>query len=377
MTQHLHNLKAHAQLLRIRKEWVLAAALVAVVVVILATSSSTQKPFASSEVQFTDPSVRGLAIVPASCPSTPHGSEVCDVAVSGNCSLSATDGTITAGESTTLQWQVDQPAYLGALFPASFSGNISPGVGTISSWSGSALVSPSLTTTYVLNGTIAVAVPWFGSLRTGSAQCQATVTVQALECPTGTYAYNGACVPGCPSGYYQYSGSCVGSCPVGYVPDTDGEGNDICTFDACPSGYEQEGNQCVSTAPACSPLNYCVGTTLWHRDAECSLSPIQACSNGCTAGGCIGVAAPGVVVWQVRPPLLNAGETASVSWQVTDVRSCEVTGNNGDAWSGTSGAQISSPITVQTTYTLSCIGLDDSTVTRSATVNITPIFQEL
>ena len=84
-------------------------------------------------------------------------------------------------------------------------------------------------------------------------------------------------------------------------------------------------------------------------------------------------------------PLLNAGERANVSWQVTGVLSCEVTGNNGDGtgsnetgvWSGASGAQISSPITAQTIYTLTCIGLDDSTVTRSATVNITPIFQEL
>jgi len=77
------------------------------------------------------------------------------------------------------------------------------------------------------------------------------------------------------------------------------------------------------------------------------------------------------------PPLVASGDTVNVNWQVTDVRSCEVTGNNGDAWSGASGAQISSPITAQTIYTLTCIGLDDSTVTRSATVNITPIFQEL
>src|SRR3989344_369182 len=375
MTKHLHKLKVHAQLFRAHKEWVFAAVLVAVA--LLATSFNTQKPFASSEVQFTDPSVRGLAIVPASCPSTPHDSEVCDVAVSNSCSLSATSDPITAGQSTILQWSVTQPSYLAALFPSSFSGNISPSVGAISTWSGSTAVTPSLTTTYVLNGTIAVAVPWFGTLRTGSTQCQTTVTVQALNCPAGTYAYNGSCVASCPAGYYQYNGSCVGSCPVGYVPDTDGEGNDICTFDACPSGYEQEGSQCVSTAPACTPVNYCVGTTLWHRDAECTANPIQACSSGCTAGACIGTAAPGVVVWQVRPPLVASGDTVNVNWQVTDVRSCEVTGNNGDAWSGASGAQISSPITAQTIYTLTCIGLDDSTVTRSATVNITPIFQEL
>ncbi|MSU73816.1 hypothetical protein EXS56_01620, partial [Candidatus Kaiserbacteria bacterium] len=115
MTKHPHNLKVHPHLFRVQKEWVFAAALVGIAVALLATSPNTQKPFASSEVQFTDTSVRGLAIVPASCPSTPHGSEVCDVAVSNNCSLSATSGTITAGQSTTLQWSVTQPSYLAGL----------------------------------------------------------------------------------------------------------------------------------------------------------------------------------------------------------------------------------------------------------------------
>ena len=291
MRQHLHKLKAHAQLLRIRKEWVFAAVLVAVAVAILAASLNARQPFASSEVQFTDSSASGLAIVPASCPSTPDYAGECDP--SPLCNL---------------------PSAVAALF-----------------------------------GINCPEPP------------QNTCDNGASNYPTCTFPPN--------------------TCPIGYILGDDG----VCVFNVCPSGYEQEGNQCVSITPACTPLNYCVGSTLWHRNATCSTSPIQACSNGCTAGGCIEVAPPGVVVWQVRPPLLNAGERANVSWQVTDVLSCEVTGNNGDGtgsnetgvWSGASGAQISSPITAQTIYTLTCIGLDDSTVTRSATVNITPIFQEL
>ncbi len=355
MRKHLHKLKTHSHLFRVQKETVFAVVVIAIALLLLATSPHSQKPFVSSEVQFTDPSARGLAIVPASCPSTPHDDEVCDVAVSSNCSLVATNATIAPGQSTILQWQVDQPA-LGALFPATFSGNISPNVGSVSSWSGSTLVNPPITTTYVLNGTVAVTIPWFGGVRTGSAQCQTTVTVQD-SCPAGTHTENGECVL---------------SCPIGYIPQ-----DDACVFNACPSGYEQQGDQCVRTAPACTPLNYCVGTTLWHRDAACSTNPVQACSNGCSAGGCIGAAPPGVVVWQVRPPLLSAGETASVSWQATSVRSCEVRGNNGDVWSGASGAQVTSPITAQTTYTLSCIGLDNSIVTQTAIVNVIPIFEEL
>lgn len=47
-------------------------------------SGSQQKPFASVEVQFTDASSGGLAIVPASCPSSPH--------YSGDCSALVEDG---------------------------------------------------------------------------------------------------------------------------------------------------------------------------------------------------------------------------------------------------------------------------------------------
>ncbi len=340
MRHHLHKLAAHVRTLPAKRELLFALAFVVVALVLLSMTSSTQKLFVSSELQFTDTSVRGLAIVPASCPSTPHGSEVCDVAASNNCSISAGSSTLSPGQSTTLQWAVTQPSYLAGLFPSSFSGNISPGVGTVSGWSGSNLASPPVTTTYVLNGTLSVSIPWFGSIRTGSTQCQTTVTVQS-------------------------------PCPVGYVLQ-DG----ACVFDMCPRGYEQQGEQCVYTAPACSTLNYCVGTTLWHRDAECSTNPIQACSLGCTAGACIGNAAPGVILWQVRPPLVASGNTANVSWQATSVRSCEVSGNNGDSWSGTTGAQVTSPITAQTIYTLSCIGLDDSIVTRTGTVNILPVFCE-
>lgn len=41
------------------------------------------------------------------------------------------------------------------------------------------------------------------------------------------------------------------------------------------------------------------------------------------------------------------------------------------------GGEISSPITQQTTYTLSCIDLVGGTQTQTTTVNIVPVFEEL
>src|SRR3989344_6972461 len=79
MIKHLHHLKAHTRLFRIHKEWVFAVVLVALAFALLAALPDARQPFASSEVQFTDSSAQGLAIVPASCPSSPHYSGECDL----------------------------------------------------------------------------------------------------------------------------------------------------------------------------------------------------------------------------------------------------------------------------------------------------------
>ncbi len=75
-----------------------------------------------------------------------------------------------------------------------------------------------------------------------------------------------------------------------------------------------------------------------------------------------------------------AGNTIKVHWSAQNVVSCAVQGTNGDAWSGISsplGGETSPPITQATTYTLSCLALDGSTLTKSPTVRIIPTFQEL
>jgi hypothetical protein len=56
-----------------------------------------------------------------------------------------------------------------------------------------------------------------------------------------------------------------------------------------------------------------------------------------------------------------------------------VTDQNGDARTALQsplGGNISKPITGETTYTLSCLGLDGTTLTKTATVKIIPTFQE-
>ncbi len=61
------------------------------------------------------------------------------------------------------------------------------------------------------------------------------------------------------------------------------------------------------------------------------------------------------------------------------MKSCTVTGQNGDGWSALQsplGGDLSQPITGGTTYTLSCLTQNGTTLTKSATVRIIPSFQE-
>src|SRR3989338_706685 len=272
MRQHLHKLKTRAQLFRIHKEWVFAAVLVAVA--ILATLLNSRQPFASSEVQFTDSSASGLAIVPASCPSSPHYAGECDP--SPVCNVPA----------------------VAALF--------------------------------------------------------------GVNCPEPAICANGA------SNYP----TCT------FPPSTCANGASnypTCTFPPSTCANGASNYPTCTFAPTCTLLRYCVGTSLWLRNSVCSTSLIEACSNDC---GC--VLSPSVIVWQVRPTLVQSGERVNVNWDTKNVKSCTVSSTNppGDIWSGTSGSQLSGAIKGSTIYTLRCTGLDNSPVTRSTTVNIIPIFQE-
>ena len=87
------------------------------------------------------------------------------------------------------------------------------------------------------------------------------------------------------------------------------------------------------------------------------------------------------------PKIIRSGNTVTISWNVSNATSCSVSGTNNDGtvsstdtsspgvWNTTSGTKTSSPITKTTTFTLSCTGLG-GTITGTATVSLTPTFQE-
>ena len=90
---------------------------------------------------------------------------------------------------------------------------------------------------------------------------------------------------------------------------------------------------------------------------------------------------------QTRPNLVPKNGSTTVAWNISNVSSCVVTGTNGDSWSGISStaascthastnACVSSVISSQTTFTLSCVALDSAIFTQTATVNVVPGFEE-
>ena len=55
------------------------------------------------------------------------------------------------------------------------------------------------------------------------------------------------------------------------------------------------------------------------------------------------------------------------------MRTCSVTATNQDAWNTLKsiiGGNVSAPIIAQTTYSLSCIGLDNKSYSQKAVVNV-------
>ena len=101
------------------------------------------------------------------------------------------------------------------------------------------------------------------------------------------------------------------------------------------------------------------------------------CSNGGQGSVTVTVVDPTPSI-TATPSIIRVGDTSVIAWSATDVNSCSVSENNPDftdSWSGASGSQTTSPITGETTYTLSC-QTDAGSVSASATVRMIPSFEE-
>ena len=306
--------------------------------------------FASSEVQFTDNSARGMQIVPASCPSSPHwagecggtppppSENGCTISVNPPGITAGTAGTPgvgaggfgdpgdTAGESSVLSWDtLTRAGYVPV-------GSISPGIGPVAR-TGSLTVSPSQTTIYTYSGTYNARS--FGGV---------LFPVATFSCSTSLLVYSGPT----PCGGYFCTGTRL--------------------YHRTPSGRTCV-NTLISECPYGCSVDNINGGGVGQGGAFDNKRP-----NGSSLG-CLPPPAPTGAL-SARPLLVRGGSTSNITWSADFVNSCTVTGTNGDRWETRTGNETSGPITQQTIYTLSCEGVDGSTLTQRVTVNIIPIFQE-
>jgi hypothetical protein len=218
------------------------------------------------------------------------------------------------------------------------------------------------TTTYTITCT----------MNDGTTQINST-TIVVNACPVGYTGNPPVCTvssSGCPVGYTGTPPNCAvaSSCPIGY----DGTPPNCILATSCPAGYTGTPPACV-----CAPTDICSGNNVIN---SCTNAVIQACVSPaqCSAGSCI-VPAPSVVTWSVTPLIVASGNTATVTWNIINVASCSISDTAGDTWTTLTGTQSSSPILSQTIFTLDCAALAGSgapDVTRTATVNIVPTFNE-
>lgn len=173
-------------------------------------------------------------------------------------------------------------------------------------------------------------------------------------------------------------------CPAGSSGPTcalcaDGYGLEGATCELCASGTHSEGNLCVSNTLACGG-----GTKTWSGGTWSTC----VCNQGYVleAGNiCILPDEPLAIVY-LTATRVRIGSVATLSWHITGMTanfSCTITpvppaGQvewNGDpVWNGTAET---GPITVVTTYTMRCLNEQNPLASRSVTVTVVPVFQEI
>jgi hypothetical protein len=192
----------------------------------------------------------------------------------------------------------------------------------------------------------------------------------------------------------QYSSSNATSFSIRNVgsltPDTSGSTSVAPSQTTDYTGTASAGgvqNTCpASLTVSCTPAYSCSGHTIQRTDSSCNVINVATCVAPafCSAGSSVCLYPPPQFNssgqysghLQVNPSILPEGSTTTVHWNISNVASCSVTGSNGDSWSGATGSHTSAAITQQTNYTLSCTGLDGSSINESQMVDVVPLFQE-
>ena len=171
------------------------------------------------------------------------------------------------------------------------------------------------------------------------------------------------------------------------------------------TGSTNSGVSSTAVPAVCEPHDSCVGNTIRHTKADCTVSTYVSCkpeetcnpgSNVCSVrtidfvsslstadglGGIAGVLLTGHL--QAKPTLVSPKMSTHLYWNVLNAATCKVTDDSGSLLSTaiTSGSAgiMPGPISGTAVYTLHCAaraGATPNSIDEKQTINLIPAFQE-
>lgn len=240
------------------------------------------------------------------------------------------------------------------------------------STTGSISVSPEDTTTYAISCT--------GD--GGTAHASTTVSVSHEPCVLGGVTVEHG------ESHTFYS---TQTAPPGQTCTGSGGGTDYSQVRTCTDGTLSGSSAYQYASCSCSATYSCSGNTVTYTNAACSTTSVISCTSPqyCSPGVSSCVSPEPVFEefgggfsghLEAKPLLVPRGISTRLYWNVSNVNSCTVVGDNGDSWTGlTSGSsgKLTLPLTARTIFTLSCDAYEGATFSdESVTVNLVPIFNE-
>lgn len=162
--------------------------------------------------------------------------------------------------------------------------------------------------------------------------------------------------------------SCGGGCSANVPPNPSGSCSVATECGVNATGY----NGCNG---GCNITRYPFCTTVQNPNGDGEIEWVTI-GGGDDGGSGLGVTDIACEIF-ASPTLVNPGGNTVIRWLSTEAVSGEVTSSsNDDSWTGAIGEELSSGLTEETTYTLTCEGFDGTILTDSITVDIVPLWQE-
>ncbi len=237
--------------------------------------------------------------------------------------LTATDATITSGQSTTLEWTSTNAV----------SARIDNGVGTVTpAAAGSTSVSPTATTTYTLTVTDA-----------NGAQAAATTTVTVTAPPTAALSANPTEIAGGESSTLTWTASNAVSARID---------NGVGAVSPAAGGS-------TSVSPTATTTY-----TLTVTDANGAVAQAGATVTVTDSGP------PPTAALSANPTQITSGQSTTLTWTASNAVSAEIDNGVGAVSPAAGGSTSVSP-TATTTYTLTVSAADGRTAQASVTITVT------